>query len=106
MRRDVTWNGASRSVHHVAVVVFVSSLVSACVTQAPVNAPAATADAPLERAAAEPLEVEAPAPPCVHPPYRVRDLTVPWTQRTYLVAPCAKRWASPSAATPMEAITP
>jgi len=30
----------------------------------------------------------APTPPCQTPAHLVRDLTVPWNLRTYVIAPC------------------
>lgn len=106
MRRGVACNGISGFAHRVASLVFISWLASACTATAPVNEPSASAAAPPQRAEEEPLKIEAPASPCAKSPYRVRDLTVPWTQRTYLVAPCPARGVNPSSTPPLEATAP
>jgi hypothetical protein len=66
--------------------IFFITLLSACATKFPVKQ---NPEAP-SRIGAEP---EAPPvttlnPTCLEPSYLVRDLTVPWAQRTYLVGPC------------------
>jgi hypothetical protein len=56
------------------------TLVSACATSPPAKehvAPDASPGPPRDRDLT-----------CLEPSYLVRDLTVPWAQRTYLVGPC------------------
>ncbi|MGH8614032.1 MAG: hypothetical protein ACREYF_18895, partial [Gammaproteobacteria bacterium] len=39
----------------------------------------------------EPVQATAaPTPPCQKPAHLVRDLTVPWSVRTYIIAPCGR----------------
>ena len=51
------------------------------------TAPAVREDAHL----AQPKTDEMPPPPCHAPAHLVRDLTVPWSMRTYVIGPCPTR---------------
>lgn len=59
---------------------FTALFVSACTTS-PVREDAL---------AAQPTAAQTPPPPCQSPEHLVRDLTVPWPTRTYVIGPCPK----------------
>jgi hypothetical protein len=68
---------------------FILMLLTACATEShekeKVSVPSETG---VER---DTQKIKTRDPTCIEPPYLVRDLTVPWAQRTYLVGPCEGR---------------
>ena len=61
----------------------------------------ACTSAPVRQDAPPMLPAALRAQPICHPPeYLVRDLTVPWAVRTYVVGPCPDKEANAASASP------